>query len=93
MFVRAGSELELLPRGGPTWRDAVAAGKRKRALLGFGGRKLEISGARERRYRVQWALPKRPARLLLDGDRVPFRYEDGVLRAKVDARRATLSRR
>jgi alpha-glucosidase (family GH31 glycosyl hydrolase) len=93
MFVRVGSELELLPRGGPTWRDAVAAGKEKRALLGFGGRKLEIAGARERRYRVQWALPKRPDRLLLDGERVPFKYENGVLRAQVEARRGDLFRR
>ena len=93
MFVRVGSQLELLPRGGPTWREAKSAGRTRRSLLGFGGRKLEIAGARERSYRVQWALPSRPDRLELDGDRVPFRYEGGVLRAKLDARRGALTAR
>ncbi len=82
IFVRTGSELELLPRGGPSWRKAVAAGRRHRDLLAFGGRSARIShSTRPRRYDVQWQLDKRPRRLTLDGRRLRFDFSGGVLRA------------
>jgi alpha-glucosidase len=84
MFVRLGSELELLPKGGPTWRSAVEAGKKKRSLLGFGGRSVRITKANTKRtFDVQWALRKKPKRLVHRGKRVPFTYSGGVLEAKV----------
>jgi len=86
MFVKLGSDLELLPRGGPSWKQAAAKGKSRRSLLAFGGKRIRIDGPRPRRYVVQWTRSSRPRRLLLDGERVPFAYERGVIRAQVTTR-------
>ena len=86
IFVRLGSELELLPKGGPSWREAVEAGKRKRSLLGFGGRSIRVpASARKRTYAVQWSVRERPRRLVLDRRDIPFSYDAGVLRARLKA--------
>jgi hypothetical protein len=90
LFVRYGARLELLPSGGPSWRDAVAAGAGRRTILAFGGRSIRLSGDRRRRYDVQWAVPRRPRSVTLDGRRVPFRYSDGVVRTTVRTRAGTL---
>ncbi len=89
MLARYGSHLELLPEGGPSWREAVAAGATRRSILAFGGRTVRLDGPR-RRYDVQWATPRRPRALHLDRRRLPFRYADGVVRATVTAQGGTL---
>lgn len=84
LFVRLGSELELLPKGGPSWRKAVEGARKKRSLLGFGRRSIRVPNSKSKRtYRVQWAMRTRPRRLVHRGKRIPFRYRGGVLRAKV----------
>ncbi len=82
MFVRAGSELELLPNGGPSWRDAVQRGRGSRRMLAFKGHVARVMKApRSRYFLLQWQLPRRPRKLTLDGERVPFIYRNGVLHA------------
>ena len=94
MFVRLGSELELLPRGGPSWKRAVKRSKDRRSLLAFGGRKARISrSAQPRRHVVQWALRKEPTRLVHRGKRVEFDYRSGVLRAQLRSRGGALKLR
>jgi hypothetical protein len=85
IFVRLGSELELLPKGGPSWREAVEAARKKRSLLGFGGRSIRVPKSRGRRaYAVQWAVRQRPERLVHRDERIPFTYNGGVLRTRVE---------
>ena len=90
LLVRYGSALELLPAGGPSWREAVAAGAARRTILAFGGRTVRLSGERRRRYDVQWAVPRRPRAITLGRRRVPFRYAGGVARATVRTTSGTL---
>jgi sulfoquinovosidase len=86
MFVRLGSELELLPKGGPSWREAVKNAKGKRSLLGFGGRSIRVPKSTVKRtYAVQWTVRSEPDRLVLGRRGVPFSYEAGVLRARVES--------
>lgn len=85
MFVRSGSELELLPRGGPSWELAVEAGRDRRTLFAFGGRSVEVASSHRRRYDVQWALGERPRQVRYRGERVPFRYRAGVARLTIPA--------
>jgi hypothetical protein len=88
MLVRYGAALELLPTGGPNWREAVAAGRTRRSVLAFGGRTVRLSGERRRRYDLQWQVPRRPSAMRAGGRRVPFRYADGVVRATVRTKAA-----
>jgi sulfoquinovosidase len=90
LLVRYGAALELLPQGGPSWREAVAAGAGRRSVVAWGGRTLRLRAERRRRFDVQWALPRRPAGLRLGRRAVPFRFRDGVLRATVRGRGGTL---
>jgi hypothetical protein len=92
MFVRTGTRLELLRRGGPSWKQAVQHGNRKRTQLAWGGKRIKLRGKKQRRWQLQWTRGKRPQRLLLDGERIPFRYERGVLRANVKARGGSVLR-
>ncbi len=92
MLARYGSWLELLPDGGPTWREAVAKGASRRTILAFGGATVRLAGPR-RRYDVQWAVPRKPQSLHLGNRKVAFRYADGVVRATVRAGRGTLKLR
>jgi alpha-glucosidase len=90
LLVRQGARLELLPRGGPTWRKAVAVGEARRNILAFGGRTVRLAGERRRRYDVQWALPRKPASLRLGSKPRRFTFRRGVLRTTVRAKRAKL---
>jgi sulfoquinovosidase len=93
MLVRRGAALELLPRGGPSWRQAVKAGAARRSVIAFGGKRIRIRGAEVRRYRVQWTQTKRPRQLRLDGKRVRFTYERGVVRTSLKTRGGVLRAR
>ena len=95
LLVRYGAALELLPKGGPSWREATAAGKRRRDILAFGSKQVHMTGSSRRLYEIQWWLPDKPNELVLkvkheDARPVPFTYAKGILRATVHARRATL---
>lgn len=91
LLVREGARLELLPTDGPAWRDAVAAGQRRRSIIAFEGRRIRLSGPRARRYDIQWALPRRPHAVRVGRRRVAFGFSGGVLRLTVMARRATVA--
>ncbi len=93
MFVKLGSELELLPKGGPTWKQAVKRGKKRRSVIAFGGHKIRIQGARKRTYLVQWTQAERPRSVKLRGKRVPFRYKRGVVETRLETRGGTLKAR
>ena len=90
LFVRHGARLELLSRGGPSWREAVAAGERRRSVLAFGGEVVRIRGDRRRRHDVQWTVARRPTSVRAGGRRVRFRYARGVVRVTVRAQNTTL---
>ena len=93
LFARFGARLELLPRGGPSWREAVDAGEHRRSIVAFGGRTLRIRGDRRRRHAVQWTFARRPTSVREGRRRVPFRYARGVVRLTVSARNTTLKLR
>ena len=80
LLARDGARIELLPAGARTWREAVAAGRTRRTLLAFGGRRLRLRGSR--RYAIQWAMRRRPATVLVDGRRRAFTYSRGVVRLR-----------
>jgi alpha-D-xyloside xylohydrolase len=94
ILVRYRAALELLPTGAPSWRDAVAAGQRLRDVIAFGSKRVHLTGNVKRRYRLQWWLPRKPEQLLMKTKHrsrsVPFKFREGILRASVRARRATL---
>lgn len=93
LLVRYGAALQLLPQGGPSWKEAVAGGRTRRSVVAFGGRSIALRKAlRRTRYDVQWTLPRRPAMLTLAGRRMPFTYRAGVLRASVRTAGAAILR-
>ena len=90
--------LLAFPRG--RWRGQMFEGERLRSREIRGGWRLDVSGERRRRYRLEAALGALrhrfvPARVMLDGRRLPrrvwsFSARRDVLHVRFSARRATL---